>query len=103
MFDSGARYKTCGVDHEIPLEMQLILWEMIDELKTKIEKLDYLQVFELKTKYDADGKKKQNIRHFQEEPPYESVTVLEYDAPLDQKIYVIDDETHSTMLLAQEY
>ena len=76
---------------------------MIEALKTKIEKLDYLQVFELKTKYDADGKKKQNIRHFQEEPPYESVIVLECEEPLNQKIYVIDDETHSTMLLAEEY
>ena len=103
MFDSGTRYKTCGVVHEIPIEMQLILWEMIDTLKTKIETLDYLQVFELKTKYEDDGQKKQSIRHFQEQPPYETVIVLEYEAPLDQKIYVIDDQTHSTMLLAQEY
>jgi len=103
MFDSSTRYKTCGVVHEIPIEMQLILWEMIDTLKTKIETLDYLQVFELKTKYEDNGQKKQSIRHFQEQPPYEKVIVLEYDAPLDQKIYVIDDQTHSTMLLAQEY
>ena len=103
MFDSGARYKTCGVVNEIPIELQIIMWDLIDELKEKNQQLDYLQVFELKTKYDADGKKKQNIRHFQEQPPYESVIVLEYEEPLDQKIYVIDDETHSTMLLAEEY
>ena len=103
MLDSSTRYKTCGVVNEIPIELQLILWDLIDQLKEKNHQLDYLQIFELKIKYDADGKKKQHVRHFQEEPPYESVIILECEEPLNQKIYVIDDETHSTMLLAEEY
>ena len=38
------RYLTRGVDAEIPLEIQLFLWEAIDNMP---EPKDYLQIFEL--------------------------------------------------------
>lgn len=103
MFSQSNRYKTCGIEHEIPLELQIILWAMIDELKGKIDQLDYLQIFVLSEKPEENGEIIQHIRHFQERPPYQNEIQLYIDQPVKAKIYVIDDETHSTMLLAQEY
>ena len=39
----------------------------------------------------------------QEEPPYERIFTFPSDYPITAKIFVIDDETHTTMLLAEEY
>lgn len=98
MFEAGKRYMTCGVVSEIPLDIQLILWELIDKLKIKI-KLDYLQIFELERKNENT----QYIKHIQEVPSYKNEITFRYDAPVNKKIYVIDDKTHSTMLLSEEY
>lgn len=43
MFNNN-RYLTCGVDSTIPLELQLFLWNCVDELPAE---RDYLQVFKL--------------------------------------------------------
>ena len=60
---------------------------------------DYLQVFELNIE---DGKQK--VIHAQEVPEYKAEYLFSIDTPLFcGKIFVIDDETHSTMLLAEEY
>lgn len=68
---------------------------MIDGLD--IEK-DYLQVFQLSV---IDGK--QSVVHIQEEPDYEKNYVLDIGTNVNAKVYVIDDETYCTMLLAEEY
>ena len=44
MFKTENRYMTRKVAEEIPLEINILLWNLIDELN--VEK-DYLQVFEL--------------------------------------------------------
>ena len=59
---------------------------------------DYLQVFKLV----ANGSNQQ-VTHTQEEPPYERIFTFPSDYPITAKIFVIDDETHTTMLLAEEY
>ncbi len=41
----NARYATRGINAEIPLALQLILWKMIDEME--VAQKDYLQVFTL--------------------------------------------------------
>ena len=47
---------------------------------------------------------KQKIIHAQEEPEYEREYLIESGAPIFVgKIFAIDDESHSTMLLAEEY
>ena len=70
----------------------------------KLKKKDYLQIFEL-SKTVADGKVFQKIIHRQEQPEYEkSVTVLVNEEDIvEKKVYVIDDVSHCTMLLAEEY
>ena len=88
------RYLTCGVDAAIPLELQLFLWECVDRLP---EPRDYLQIFDLKPVGCL-----QSITHWSEEPEYRMEYLLSSDSPISDKIYVIDDGTHSTMLLASE-
>ena len=94
MFDSK-RYLTCGVDSTIPLELQLFLWECVDGLP---EPRDHLQVFDLKQVGIL-----QCITHRSEEPEYHMEYLLPSDSPIKEKLYIIDDGDHSTMLLANEY
>ncbi|MCI8805428.1 MAG: DUF960 domain-containing protein [Clostridiales bacterium] len=96
------RYMTKGISSEIPFYIQSLMWIMINSME--INKKDYLQIFEL-SKTVADGKIFQKIIHRQEQPEYKkSITVLANEKDvIEKKVYVIDDETHCTMLLAEEY
>ena len=88
------RFITAGVDSRVSPLLQLFMWHCIDAMPPP---KDYLQIFELSAE---NGKVK--IKHFQEEPEYRQEYLI--DAPVFiGKIFVIDDETHSTMLLAEEY
>ncbi len=90
------RYATCGINAEILLALQLILWKMLDEME--VTQKDYLQVFTLSSE---NGKQK--IIHEQEQPDYRKEYTSSSDCPINAKIFVIDDGDHSTMLLAEEY
>ena len=50
---------------------------------------------------EKDGK--QLIVHTQEEPEYEKEYVLNITPITTGKVFVIDDNTHSTMLMNYEY
>ena len=91
----GQRYMTKGVQTEIPFELQLFLWLLIDNLN---EPKDYLQVFRLSA---SEGV--QHIIHEQEEPEYHKECDIKINDPVNAKVYVIDDDDHCTMLLAEEY
>lgn len=95
MFEN-ARYMTKGVDADIPLWLQNLMWYAIDIMKT--ERKDYLQVFKLTA---VNGIQK--IVHIQEQPPYSHEYLLAAEIPITKKVFVIDDGDHSTMLLADEY
>ena len=45
----------------------------------------------------------QHIVHKQEQPPYRYELDVPCDDAVNAKVFVIDDLTHSTMLLAEEY
>ena len=45
----------------------------------------------------------QHIIHEQEQPPYRYELDVPCDDAVNAKVFVIDDLTHSTMLLAEEY
>jgi len=92
---NNKRYLTCGVDNSIPLEVQLFLWECVDGLP---EPRDHLQIFDLEQVGCM-----QSIAHRSEEPEYRQVYLLPSDSPIAEKLYIIDDGDHSTMLLAEEY
>lgn len=92
------RYMTRGVQQQIPNYLQNMMWYMIDTMQS--ENKDYIQVFHL-----SRQEEKQKILHKQEMPPFtQEVLVDSNDFPIvTQKVYVIDDETHTTMLLSEEY
>ena len=97
MFDNS-RYLTKGINEEVPLNLQILLWSMIDS--TLIKK-DYLQVF--KIKIINKNANLIEITHTQEQPEYkktiQAVAVIERD----MKIFVIDSGESTMMLFAEEY
>lgn len=89
-------YLTRGVDANIPLELQIFLWNAIDNMP---EPKDYLQIFELTYK---DGL--QYIFHKSEQPEFEMTYILpDVRNPVNAKVYCIDSVEYCTMLLAEEY
>lgn len=92
---NNQRYATKGISEAVPICIQHILWYMIDTMKAE---KDYLQIFELSEKAGQ-----QYIVHRQEQPNYSMQYTFNVTDPIVAKIYVIDDGSHSTMLLAEEY
>lgn len=81
------RYVTRGVNEEVDIRLQLIMWSMIDKLKDEGNKIV--------------------INQSQEVPEYSSIYEIEIeDVEVDYeiKIYVIDNGVEgSTMLFPWEY
>lgn len=103
MFKKDNRYVTRGVNEEVDIRLQLIMWSMIDKLKDEGNvELDYLQVFKLR----REGNKIL-INQSQEVPEYSCTYEIEIeDVQIDDeiKVYVIDSgEEFSTMLFPGEY
>ena len=100
MFEN--KYLTRGIYSEVSLFLQNLMWSMINSME--VEKQDYLQVFELK-KINVHGKTFQQITHKQEQPEYKKVIAvpISEDECFNGKVFVIDDVSHCTMLLAEEY
>lgn len=90
------KYLTRGIQCSLPAWLVLLLWSLIDRIPD--EQRDYLQVFRL-TRAGTG----QHIAHSQEPPPYSYEMDVPCDEAITAKIFVIDDQTHSTMLLAEEY
>ena len=89
MFPSK-RYATANIVREVPIELQIFLWQCVDSIPIGA---DYLQIFQLSK---ADGMQK--IVHEQECPPYKKEYWLFPVAPLvEAKIYIINDKTHAPM------
>ena len=97
---NGKKYVSRQANEIVPIEIQILMWSMIDELKEKI-KVDYLQIFRLKKKDN-----KLIVEHEQEVPPYKEQYELQekhISIEHDVKVYVIDSVDYSTMILAEEY
>ena len=94
MFDNQ-RYLTRGIIDTIPLELQLFMWNCVDIMP---EPKDYFQVFEL-----SDLRNMQHIVHKSEQPEYKMNYFIPTQKAVTAKVYIIDSEEYSTMLLAEEY
>lgn len=88
------RYLTQGVQSEIPIELQLFMWSCIES----VSEPDYLQIFCFES---VDTMQK--IIHEQEQPEYHKEYLFKSGNPITAKVYIIDSDTYSTMLLASEY
>ena len=102
MFKKDNRYVAKGVNDEVDIRLQLIMWSMIDKLKDEESvELDYLQVFKIR----KEGNKVV-INQSQEVPEYSCTYEIELeDIHIDDeiKLYVIDSGEYSTMLFPSEY
>ena len=103
MFKKNNRYVTRGINDEVDIKLQLIMWSMIDKLKDKWNiELDYLQIFKVRKE-----RNKIVINQSQEVPEYSCSYEIEIeDIQMDSeiKIYVIDSGAEgSTMLFPWEY
>lgn len=96
---TGSKFITQGIKNDVPSFLQNILWYMIETMETN-EK-DYLQVFHLNSVVE-NGKTKQQIIHSQDQPNYRKEYSICAKEIVSAKVYVIDNATHSTMLLADE-
>ncbi|MBC5626603.1 hypothetical protein H8S10_14210 [Clostridium sp. NSJ-49] len=102
MFKKDNRYVTRGVNEEVDIRLQLIMWSMIDKLKDegKVEQ-DYLQVFNIR----KEGKRIV-INQSQEVPEYSctyEIDIEDIQIEDEIKVYVIDSGEYSTMLFPSEY
>ncbi|MBJ6360905.1 DUF960 family protein [Paenibacillus sp. GCM10012307] len=97
------RCATKGIHDVLPQSMKLKLFEYVDRQVSSGLDMDYLQIFEFSTKV-INSKYHQCIVHRQE-VPLRSVeyTICDTDAPLDLTVWIVDEETHATMLLPEEY
>ena len=93
---NNQKFLTRGIESEISSWLVHLMWHMV--LTMEVESKDYLQVFTL-TKTPAG----QHIVHEQEQSPYSNELDVPCDDAVDAKVFVIDDLTHSTMLLAEVY
>jgi len=102
MFTSK-RFATRGIAADVGLDIQLMLWTIIDNRKKKGIKVDYLQVFELSI-VKKDGIAIQQVVHKQECPPASDIYYLPMiETPKTIKIWAIDSEEYCMMLLPNEY
>ena len=105
---SENRYITRGVSENIDIRIQMVLWYLIDQLRTReYFQLDYLQVFHTEREIE-EGHSYLKITHKQEVEPYNISITIPYDKEVNEKIFVIrsnyeDGKEYSTMMLAEEY
>ena len=98
MFKKDNRYVTRGVNDEVDIRLQLIMWSMIDKLKDEESvEVDYLQVFKIRKK-DS----KVVINQSQEVPEYSCTYEIEIeDIQIEDeiKVYVIDNGVEGSIIL----
>ncbi|MFD2306982.1 DUF960 family protein [Enterococcus termitis] len=106
MFDNKEnRYITKGVNEQVPKEIQLYCWNLIDKKRSEAEtELDYLQLFE----FNPDNQRQAiEVIHRQEQPffiDYHTYTIKGKMPDFQiKKLWVIDDRSHQTMLLPEDY
>ena len=96
------RYMTRGIAENLEPALVLVLWQLITELVEEKEgQVDYLQVFDIIP--DPNSVRGVVVEHHSEVPSYKAVHRLQVDNPIKAKIFVIDSEEYSTMMLSREY
>lgn len=79
MFEkSKGRYLTRSVDAEIPIALQVMMWQAVDQMP---EPKDYLQVFRL-----SEENGLQIVHHTSEQPQFEMAYIVEAQKPVTVKV-----------------
>lgn len=98
------KYSTRRIADDVDLDIQLVIWNMIEEWDKKGKKLDYLQIFDLYIE-TAMGMVFQKIVHRQEVPRLKEETYFKCWRPLQLKtIWVIDNgDGTAVMMFPEDY
>ncbi|MFD2370573.1 DUF960 family protein [Brevibacillus sp. GCM10020057] len=101
---STERYVTRGVNELVPVELQLLLWSILEKRMERGDQLDYLQLFELSAEM-VDGEPLQKVINRQEQPFHEEVFYVDHTENLANgvTVWIMDSGEYSTMLLPDEY
>lgn len=96
------RYVTKTISEEVSLEVQALLWRLMDILKAKRkEQMDYLQIFEIMI-----NKKHIYILNKQEKPPILEKFVFGNSFINNSNkivVWIIDDHEKQVMLFPSDY
>lgn len=91
---------TRAIADSLHIEIQNLLWNLIDLERNHEKELDYLQVFDLENK-----RGQQHITHRQEMPERKSGWIISLDdaLPVNNTVWCIDDGVYQTMLFPSDY
>lgn len=96
MMFTNERYLTREVAERVPINIQLLMWDLVERLEEK----DYLQIFELIPK----GSEFVEITHKQEIPEFTCNYIIKnVGIKTKMKLYIIDNGEYSTMMFSHEY
>ena len=102
MFENP-RYVSRAIADAVAVDIQQLVWALLDERRKSKEEMDYLQVFDLAME-TMMGECLQKVLHSQEQPSYENLTFHRtFSMPLTMTIWVLDDGDRTTMLLPSDY
>lgn len=102
MFNIDKKYMTIGIKEQIGIDIQLFMWNEIEERINAEKQIDYLQVFNISIIDKDKGIVK--IEHSQEIPEYKKTSIIKSkEVRNNLKVFVILEAEYATMLLASEY
>lgn len=103
MFSTN-RYVTRGVNEVVPLEVQQMLWSILEKRQERGDQLDYFQIFELSAEW-VDEEPLQKVVNRQEQPFHEEVFYVDHteNLAIGVTVWIIDSGEYSTALLPEEY
>ena len=94
---TNEKYLTREVADRVPIEMQMLMWNLIEEIE--VEK-DYLQIFEL----IPNSSEFVELVHKQEIPEFTfNYRVKNCGIETKMKLYIIDNGDYSMMMFSHEY
>jgi hypothetical protein len=93
------KYITAGVCNQISLPTQMMIWQLATSLPCQA---DYLQVFKLEPGV-KNGRAIQTIEQSQEMPEYKRSCSFYCGGAVNEKLYLIDDGDHITLMMSEEY
>jgi hypothetical protein len=95
------RYMTRAISEELNIEMQALLWELLDSIAAKRkDKMDYLQVFEI-----VNIGNNIKIINRQEQPAIEEELMVDKGTMNieDTTVWIIDEPDKQTLLFPSDY
>ena len=102
MINIENKFMTIGVKENISLDIQLFMWNEIEERINAGNQVDYLQVFNISVIDEVRGIVK--IEHIQEVPEYKKTLIIKSKGVKSNlKVFVTFESEYATMMLASEY